>query len=378
MKTIPFQQDGVTELAAADFNEIPREEENLIISAGISLDAADLYQLGKAAAVYGGGGDFYTDSGSATAYALAPLTARQRPPAYFKGLRVRFKATTTNTGSTATAALDSLAALAISRRNLGNGDPAVLSAGDILINEIVTLVYDESPDGLTLYWRLEPMIGDSRITDFDLTKGFGAIKIGGAGTTWNQDVDGLRYDDSSGDYLSVDPSAGIEVGTTAGDKIELDADGIDITAASGEAFAVTPNFAGLTGSGITTGFENGGHRFLSGPGEAAYDAIAFRRALFVADVGFATGVVIGSGIEEFIQNTAAFVTDIPIAAAILGGTLQRRVGANIVGPKYAISFTTGDDGSGFHEVSNIVTLAAPADSPDGNNILMLEFDASGL
>lgn len=155
MKSIPVQQDNVTSLSADDFNQIPREEENLIQSAGITLDTGDLNQMGKAVAAYAGGGDFYTDAGAADAYVLTVIGSKKYPPAYFKGLRVRFKVANANTGG-CTCQLGSLAALPVSTAQIPNGgsetDPV---AGDLTANRMITLVYDESPDGTIPYWRLE-------------------------------------------------------------------------------------------------------------------------------------------------------------------------------------------------------------------------------
>ncbi len=154
MQAIPIQQDNVTSLPADDFNPIPRELENFIQTSGQVLSGGDLNQVGKAAAVYAGGSDFYTDTGAADAYVLAAIGGKMLPPAYFLGLRVRFKIANTNTLAAVTVQLGALAAVPVSKIQVADLGTPLISVGDMPADEIVELVYDQTDDTLTDYWRM--------------------------------------------------------------------------------------------------------------------------------------------------------------------------------------------------------------------------------
>ncbi|MCX5785655.1 MAG: hypothetical protein NTX59_08190 [Elusimicrobia bacterium] len=116
---------------------IVNDVENAITGTGQTLSDADPQQLSKAIAIYAAGGDFYTDSGAADAYVLAPIGSKQTPIALFIGMRVRFIAAHSNT-SASTVAVNGLTATAIKRAD-GN---TALFAGDITAAYEHTLVYD--------------------------------------------------------------------------------------------------------------------------------------------------------------------------------------------------------------------------------------------
>lgn len=101
MRSVPTKITGNT-YTATEFNELPSQElQNAVLTSGQILSSGDLNQLGKAMAVYGSAGDFYTDGGSANTYVLTPIgtPARQAPPTYVDGVRVRFVAGNSNTGA---------------------------------------------------------------------------------------------------------------------------------------------------------------------------------------------------------------------------------------------------------------------------------------
>lgn len=98
MRDISTKVTG-SSLTADEFNDIPSEIENAILSAGISLSAADLFQLGKSIAVYAARGDFYEDSGIADAYVLSAAGLLETPTTYSDGARFRFRPTNTSTGA---------------------------------------------------------------------------------------------------------------------------------------------------------------------------------------------------------------------------------------------------------------------------------------
>lgn len=135
MRNILTKVDGVDNLTAAEFNDIPDELENMITSAGITLSSSDVNQLAKAIAKYSAGADYYTDGGSANAYVLSPVGSHKAPPAYFEGMRVRFKPANSNTSSS-TINVNSLGSKAVKR----NG--SALASGDLSSTKFVELIYD--------------------------------------------------------------------------------------------------------------------------------------------------------------------------------------------------------------------------------------------
>ena len=100
MRSVPTKIAGNT-YTSDEFNTLSSQElQNSVLTSGQVLNPSDLNQLGKAMSVYGSAGDFYIDSGTANTYVLTPIgtPARQAPPAYADGIRVRFVAGNTNTG----------------------------------------------------------------------------------------------------------------------------------------------------------------------------------------------------------------------------------------------------------------------------------------
>ena len=141
MRNIPTQVDGATQLGADPFNDIPTEMENEITSTGQTLSAGDLTQAAKATSIYVAGADYYTDSGLADAYVLAPAVVGtgtlKAPTQYFAGMRVRFKTTNANTGA-CTVSVASLGVQNIKKAD-GSSDP---DPDDINTRSYTTVVYD--------------------------------------------------------------------------------------------------------------------------------------------------------------------------------------------------------------------------------------------
>jgi len=139
MKDIQTQAIGIT-FAPQEMNDIIDELENIIKSAGITLTIStgeDVNQLGKAIATYATGGWYYSESGSADAYIVAPNGLFKAPEAYFNGMVIRFRAGNANTG----ASTINVASLGLKNIKLADGssDP---SAGDIGTASDTLLVYD--------------------------------------------------------------------------------------------------------------------------------------------------------------------------------------------------------------------------------------------
>lgn len=93
--------DGNT-VAAVEWNQLA-DIDNFVITSGQTPSASDLNQLGIGAARYSSGGQFYTDSGTANAYVLSPVSPFKAPVdatnGYFNGMTIRFRAGNANTGA---------------------------------------------------------------------------------------------------------------------------------------------------------------------------------------------------------------------------------------------------------------------------------------
>jgi len=145
MRSVPTKITGNT-YTATEFNELMSQElQNSVLTSGQTLSASDLDQLGKAMSIYGSAGDFYTDGGSANTYVLTPIgvPARQAPPSYIDGLRVRFVAGNDNTGAS-TINLNSLGVKSLKE----NGSD--VSASRIIANSVIEAVFISSLDQFEL------------------------------------------------------------------------------------------------------------------------------------------------------------------------------------------------------------------------------------
>lgn len=141
MQDYPTKTDGVSTEPAAEYNNLATELKNSVTTSGISLSSGDSNQLGKTMANYGAASDFYTDTGTANTYVLSPSTTMKSATEYFDGMRVRFIASNTNTG-TSTVNVNALGVKTIYKLN-----PAVvLDGGDMEDGSIITVEYDASLD----------------------------------------------------------------------------------------------------------------------------------------------------------------------------------------------------------------------------------------
>lgn len=137
MRDIDTKVTGDT-LSADEFNDIPDELESAITSTGIALSAGGLTQLSQSIVNYAGNGDFYTDSGSGTAYQLGIIGTNQQVPGYADGQQIRFIAANTNTGTAPTVQVGALGAVTIT-----DTAGAVIVTGDIQAGSVITLSYDD-------------------------------------------------------------------------------------------------------------------------------------------------------------------------------------------------------------------------------------------
>lgn len=127
-------------LTAAEFNQIPSELEGLISSVGLTPAAGSLDQVAIAIAYMAGGGDFYTDSGSADAYVLSAIGSQERPDAYFDGMRIRFFPGNNNTGASTV----NVAGLGNKNIKTGAGAGSNPTANDINITSEAEATYDST------------------------------------------------------------------------------------------------------------------------------------------------------------------------------------------------------------------------------------------
>lgn len=135
MEQIPTMVDGLTELAADLFNQIPDEAENAITSTGNTLTNGDLTQLAKAMASYAARGAFYNDSGSANIYTLTLNGAMRGMTSITQGACIRTVIANENTGPS-TVQPAGLASTTARRM-----DGAPLEAGDLLVGDVVSWFY---------------------------------------------------------------------------------------------------------------------------------------------------------------------------------------------------------------------------------------------
>lgn len=126
-------------LTAAEWNQLPSEIQNIILSTGITLSSGDLNQLGKALSEIASAADFYIQSSGATNnYTLVTPAGRQQAPRYTNGMRIRWFSGFTNTGAS-TVNVNGLGA-----RNLLGPEGGSLEAGSIISGQPVEAYYHES------------------------------------------------------------------------------------------------------------------------------------------------------------------------------------------------------------------------------------------
>ena len=141
MQEIPTKVDGVDTLPAAEFNQIPDEIEAAIQSANLTLSSGDLTQLVKSITTYAAVGEYYTASGTASAYTLATVGARIAPPSYYDGMKVRFIPNLAN----GTSPTINVAGLGVKDIRQPDGVTAIV-ANSFTSNDIVTLHFSVADD----------------------------------------------------------------------------------------------------------------------------------------------------------------------------------------------------------------------------------------
>lgn len=91
-------------VASNEWNQLA-DHDNFIISSGQTPSTTNLNQIAIAASRYSSAGNFFTDSGTANAYILSPVSPFNSPVSatagegYFVGMTIRFRAGNANTGA---------------------------------------------------------------------------------------------------------------------------------------------------------------------------------------------------------------------------------------------------------------------------------------
>jgi len=132
--------DGNT-IAAIEWNQVA-DLDNFIISSGQTPSTSNLEQFGIGSARYSSGGQFFTDSGTANAYVLSPVSPFKSPVSsgagegYFNGMIIRFRAGNANSGASTV----NVNGTGVKNLKKANGNDVV--TGDILTTVDVVFRYD--------------------------------------------------------------------------------------------------------------------------------------------------------------------------------------------------------------------------------------------
>lgn len=151
MRDIAVKADNVGDtLTAGDWNALNEELENIVTSAGFSLDPAggpdtDKNMLAKTGAAYGSAAWRYADSGSANTYVLARVASSSLKDVaiYHDGMAITYEAGNTNTGAS-TVNVAGLGAKALVLRG------TALGGGEVIAGEQILAFYDLANDRFEL------------------------------------------------------------------------------------------------------------------------------------------------------------------------------------------------------------------------------------
>ena len=133
--------DGNT-VSASEFNQLA-EIDNLISTSGQTPSTGNLEQQAIASARYSSAGNFFTDSGTANAYVLSPVSPFKSPVSsvatetYFNGMVIRFRAGNACSGASTVNVNN-----AGSKSLVKSDGSTALTTGDIPANTEVEFVYN--------------------------------------------------------------------------------------------------------------------------------------------------------------------------------------------------------------------------------------------
>ena len=132
--------DGNT-VSASEFNQLA-EIDNLISTSGQTPSTSNLEQQAIASARYSSAGNFFTDSGTANAYVLSPVSPFKSPVSsvatetYFNGMVIRFRAGNACSGASTVNVNNA------GSKSLVKSSGSALTTGDIPANTEVEFVYN--------------------------------------------------------------------------------------------------------------------------------------------------------------------------------------------------------------------------------------------
>jgi len=349
MKQIPIQQDNVTALSADDFNQIPRELENVIQVSGQTLDGGDLNQINKSVSGHVAAADYYLAGGPVNAMILSAANSFFLPTEYFKGMRVRFKPNNTNTATGVTMAVVALGVVPLHLGQLPNGGTPSVPIGALPEDAIAEAVYDETPDTLTKYFRLVS------VATRDAT-GTKTAERTPLGDTYEDSGDGSVMEIGAG--FGTLPAARYESGDS-GKIIIWDKDGAEVRNPAGSAYQLkTSN----NGRGIS---------FIGGPG---LDVGNMRAARF--NISSLTYSPVTGG---YVSADSVVLTGLPYAAArfYMAFVVFTASGNEYVYPAHV---TIRDDGGGVAELisTRVNAAVAPDVGSASDQRLILWYNATAV
>lgn len=124
-------------LEAADWNQLPSELQNFIISNGLTLTNTDLQQANQAIADYVGRADHYVGSGTGDVQILTPHDSLFAPPSYETGQHIRWSPSAANTITNPTVNVAELGAKVVVDESGG-----ALQVGELSVNQERRAFYD--------------------------------------------------------------------------------------------------------------------------------------------------------------------------------------------------------------------------------------------
>lgn len=192
--------DGNT-VSASEFNQLA-EIDNLISTSGQTPSTGNLEQQAIASARYSSAGNFFTDSGTANAYVLSPVSPFKSPVSsvatetYFNGMVIRFRAGNACSGASTVNVNN-----AGSKSLVKSDGSTALTTGDIPSNTEVEFVYNGT--------NFVQSIGKTPATTTTQGVAFlsNPITISNNATDANNDIDfsagNFQFNDGSGQAVAT-------------------------------------------------------------------------------------------------------------------------------------------------------------------------------
>lgn len=146
VKNLTFVYNSAPKCDADYLNDVRAEINNAVTASGQTLDDANNQQTSITHAIAASRGDYYQEAGGSAAdvYVLEVVGAQEKIVNLQDGMRFRFKVVNANTGAS-TINVASTGVKSIYR----NGVPLV--SGDLLVNTIVTIIYNSTSDLYSLF-----------------------------------------------------------------------------------------------------------------------------------------------------------------------------------------------------------------------------------